>query len=116
MINLTKIVAAVLVLLAIALGGYAWMLGRQAPAPVAVNATSAAPAKTQQAVTYPVVVAAKALPAGEVIPADALRVERLTINPPGAFQDTAVAAGRVPVFDLAKAHRCSKDRWLPAWR
>lgn len=104
MINLTKIIAAILVLLAIALGGYAWMLSRQAPAPVSATAASPgfAPAKTQQAPTYPVVVASKPLPAGKAIPPDALRVERLTINPAGAFQDAAVAAGRVPVLDLGE--------------
>jgi pilus assembly protein CpaB len=103
MINLTKIVAAILVLLAIALGGYAWMLSRQAPAPVAATTSPAAgPTKAREVLVYPVVVAAKALPAGEAIPADALRVERLTINPAGALKDVAVAAGRVPVLDLAE--------------
>lgn len=103
MINITKIIAAVLVLLAIALGGYAWMLSRQAPAPVVAAAGPAAePVKAKEVLVYPVVVAAKPLPAGEAIPADALRVERLTINPAGAFQDVNVAAGRVPVLDLAE--------------
>lgn len=103
MINLTKIIAAVLVLLAIALGGYAWMLSRQAPAPaVAAAGPAAEPVKAKEVLVYPVVVAAKPLPAGEAIPADALRVERLTINPAGAFQDANVAAGRVPVLDLAE--------------
>lgn len=103
MINLTKILAAVLVLLAIALGGYAWMLSRQAPAPaVAATGPSTVPTKAREVVVYPVVVAAKPLPAGEAISADALRVERLTINPTGAFHDVAMAAGRVPVLDLAE--------------
>jgi pilus assembly protein CpaB len=103
MINLTKIIAAILVLLAVALGGYAWMLSRQPPPPANTAASpSTAPAKAQQALTYSVVVAAKPLPAGKAIPVDALRVERLTINPAGAFQDTAVAAGRVPVLDLGE--------------
>ena len=103
MINLTKILAAILVLLAIALGVYAWMLSRQAPPPpVAAAGPAAGPTKAREVLVYPVVVAAKALPAGEAIPADALRVERLTINPAGAFQDVAVAAGRVPVLDLAE--------------
>ena len=101
MINLTKNVAAVLVLLALALGGYAWMLSRQPPPPMAVApAAAAAPGRASQAQTYPVVVAAKPLPAGLPIPPDALRIERLTINPVGAFQDTAPLAGRVPVIDL----------------
>lgn len=103
MINLTKIVAAILVLLAIALGGYAWMLGRQAPAKTAVATTAASDQpQNQQTLTYPVVVAAKPLPAGQAIPADALRVERLTVNPAGAFQEVAMAAGRVPVIDLSE--------------
>jgi len=103
MINLTKIVAAILVLLAVALGGYAWMLGRQAPANTAVATTPASDRpQTQQTLTFPVVVASKPLPAGQAIPADALRVERLTVNPAGAFQEVATAAGRVPVLDLSE--------------
>lgn len=103
MINLTKIIAAVLVLLALALGGYAWVLSRKAPPPPPASASSgAAPTKASQAQTFPVVVAAKPLPAGQVIPADALRVEQLTINPTGAFKETAPLAGRVPVIDLGE--------------
>lgn len=103
MINLTKIIAAVLVLLALALGGYAWVLSRKAPPPPPAAATSStAPAKTAQAQTFPVVVATKPLPAGQAIPADALRVEQLTINPTGAFKETAPLAGRVPVIDLGE--------------
>jgi pilus assembly protein CpaB len=49
-----------------------------------------------------VVVAAKPLPAGQAITADALRVEHLTINPAGAFQETAPLEGRVPVIDLGE--------------
>lgn len=37
-----------------------------------------------------------------MIPAEALRVERLTINPAGAFQETAPLEGRVPVIDLSE--------------
>ncbi|MBD9662533.1 Flp pilus assembly protein CpaB [Variovorax sp. VRV01] len=102
MINLTKVIAAILVLLALALGGYAWMLSRQPPPPVAVAPSAAASSKAAQAQTFPVVVAAKPLPAGQAIPADALRIERLTINPVGAFQETGPLAGRVPVIDLSE--------------
>lgn len=103
MINLTKIIAAILVLLALALGGYAWVLSRKAPPPPpAAASSSAAPAKTSQALTFPVVVATKPLPAGQAIPMDALRVEQLTINPTGAFKETAPLAGRVPVIDLGE--------------
>ncbi|MEZ2298046.1 Flp pilus assembly protein CpaB [Variovorax sp. RCC_210] len=104
MINLTKIIAAILVLLALALGGYAWMLSRQAPPPVvAAPASGTAPAvKPTQSQTFAVVVATKPLPAGQAIAADSLRVEQLTINPAGAFQETAPLAGRVPVIDLGE--------------
>jgi pilus assembly protein CpaB len=104
MINLTKVIAAILVLLALALGGYAWLLSRQPPPPPVAVAPSAAAAqgKAAQAQTFRVVVASKPLPAGHVIPADALRVERLTINPAGAFQETSALAGRVPVIDLGE--------------
>jgi len=102
MINLTKVIAAILVLLALALGGYAWMLSRQPPPPVAVAPSAAVPGKAAQVQTFAVVVAAKPLPAGQAIPADALRIEHLTINPAGAFQETAPLAGRVPVIDLGE--------------
>lgn len=103
MIHLTKIVAAILVLLALALGGYAWMLSRQAPPPAKTAAApTTAPAKAQEAATYAVVVASKPLPAGQAIAADAVRIERLPINPAGAFQTTADAVGRVPVLDLGE--------------
>lgn len=103
MIHLTKIVAAILVLLAIALGGYAWMLSRQAPPPTkTVAAPTAAPTKARETTTYPVVVASKPLLAGQVIAAEALRIERLPINPAGAFQTTADAVGRVPVLNLGE--------------
>ncbi|MDR6427030.1 pilus assembly protein CpaB [Variovorax paradoxus] len=102
MINLTKVIAAILVLLALALGGYAWMLSRQPPPPVVAAPSAAASNKAAQAQTFPVVVAAKPLPAGQAIPADALRIERLTINPVGAFQETGPLAGRVPVIDLSE--------------
>lgn len=103
MIHLTKIIAAVLVLLAVALGGYAFVLSRKpaVDAPVA-TVPAADQAKTKQLATYPVVVASRLLPAGQVIPVDALRVEQLPINPAGAFQDTSVVAGRVPVLDLGE--------------
>lgn len=101
MINLTKVFAAILVLLAVALGGYAWMLSRKAPAPVAAI-PSATPGKSAQEQTFPVVVAIKPLPAGQAIPADALRLAQLTINPVGAFKETTALEGRVPVIDLGE--------------
>lgn len=99
MINLTKIVAAILVLLAILLGGYAWMLSRS-PAPAPVAATAGAPAENSQ--TYAVVVSAKALRAGQAITGDSVRVVQLPINPTGAFRETNAVVGRVPALDLGE--------------
>jgi pilus assembly protein CpaB len=98
MIRFTQIVAGVLVLLALVLIGYAWMLSRKPPPPVAAPqpVVQLAPAEA----TFPVVVATKPLPAGQAIEAGALRVAQLPINPAGAFMAVAEAVGRVPVFDL----------------
>lgn len=101
MINLTKIVAALLVVLAILLGAYAWMLSRKPPAP-AVPAAAKTGAPVENAQTFAVVVAAKTLPAGQAIAGDAVRVVRLPINPSGAFQETTAVVGRVPTLDLSE--------------
>ncbi|MGJ7528230.1 Flp pilus assembly protein CpaB [Variovorax sp. GB1P17] len=102
MIHLTKIIAAILVLLAIALGGYAWVLSRAPakPMPAAAAPATTPSAKAPSAPTYAVVVTAKPVAAGQAITSEALRVEQLPINPDGAFRDTAPLVGRVPVFDL----------------
>lgn len=99
MIRFSKIIAAVLVLLALLLVGYAWMLSRQPAAAVVVQQPLAQSTATPEA-TFPVVVATKPLPAGQAIEAGALRVAQLTINPGGAFMSVAEVVGRVPVFDL----------------
>jgi len=103
MIHLTKIVAAVLVLLAIALGGYAWVLSRQpvTPAPVA-TAPATNSSKTTQAPTFAVVVASKPLQAGQRNPLGAFRGGKLPIKPPGAVKEASAVAGRVPVLDLGE--------------
>jgi pilus assembly protein CpaB len=89
--NLTRILAGVLIALALLLGVFAWTLSRRpAPHPV-VPVTQA---------TFPVVVAARVLPAGKPITVDALRVQTLPINPNGAFGDPSQLAGRVPTSDI----------------
>ena len=89
--NLTRILAGVLIALALLLGIFAWTLSRR---PV-----SHPVAQTAQA-TFPVVVAARVLPAGKPITVDALRVQSLPINPNGAFVDPSMLAGRVPTSDI----------------
>lgn len=101
MLRFSKILAVLLVLLAVALAVYAWLLSRN-PAPVRAAAAPAAtaPATAAAAATYAVVVTSKAVPAGQPIPADALQLAQLPIDPAGAFRTTADVAGRVPVLDL----------------
>jgi pilus assembly protein CpaB len=91
--NVTKILAGVLIVLAVLLGLYAWALSRR-PAPAPVQQKDAG------AENYPVVVAAKPLPAGKPITADELRVASLPINPVGAFAQETPVVGRAPVADI----------------
>jgi pilus assembly protein CpaB len=95
MANLTKIFAVLLIAAAVLLGVFAWMLARHSPAPVVQPVPGAAQTLT------PIVVAARALPAGQPIPADALRVQPLPIHPAGAVSDTALVTGRVPLTEIA---------------
>ncbi|ANB72335.1 Flp pilus assembly protein CpaB [Paraburkholderia phytofirmans] len=89
--TLTKILAGVLIAVALLLGLFAWTLSRR-PAPVAVTAATHA--------SFPVVVATRMLPAGKPITVDELRVQTLPINPNGAFTDPAQLAGRVPNAEI----------------
>ncbi|WJF91282.1 Flp pilus assembly protein CpaB [Paraburkholderia bonniea] len=93
--HLTRIVAGVLIVLALLLGLVAWMLARRPAPPVA------APALAQ--VTFPVVLTTRPLPAGKPITLDALRVQPLPVHPDGAFADAAALVGRVPVADIGAA-------------
>ncbi|WP_144143095.1 Flp pilus assembly protein CpaB [Paraburkholderia sp. BCC1884] len=89
--NLTKILAGVLIALAVLLGLFAWTLSRR---PVPVAPVVATPA------SFPVVVATRPLPAGKAISVDALRVQSLPINPNGAFTDPTQLVGRVPNAEI----------------
>ncbi|MGZ2744665.1 Flp pilus assembly protein CpaB [Burkholderia stagnalis] len=96
--NLTKIIAGLLIAIAVLLGVYAWMLGRGAAHPTIPVAVPAAAAKT-----VPIVVAARLLPAGQPITADALKVAQVPILPTGGFSDAALLVGRVPANDILEA-------------
>jgi pilus assembly protein CpaB len=89
--NLTKILAGVLIAVAVVLGLFAWTLARR-PAPVPVAAAVHA--------SFPVVVASRALPAGKAIAVEDLRVQSLPINPIGAFTEPSQLAGRVPSAEI----------------
>lgn len=95
--NLTKIIAGLLIAIAVLLGIYAWMLGRAPAQPPAV-----APA-VATAQTVPVVVATRLLPAGQPIPADALKLASAPMMPNGGFSDPSILVGRVPANDILAA-------------
>ena len=92
--NLTKIIAGLLIAIAVLLGIYAWMLGRSAPHPAPALQVAAAS-------TVPVVIAARTLPVGQPITADALKIESIAAAPAGAFADPTPLIGRVPARDIA---------------
>ncbi|WP_175944661.1 Flp pilus assembly protein CpaB [Burkholderia pyrrocinia] len=91
--NLTKIIAGLLIAIAVLLGIYAWMLGRSTPNPVPTQQTVAAS-------PVPVVVATRVLPVGQPITADALKIQPTTPAPTGAFTDPSALVGRVPAADI----------------
>lgn len=101
MIHLTKIIAALLVLVALALGVYAWVLSRK-PTPLPPAVTAAIATAKEEKTLFPVVVTARAVPAGQPLKAESLRVERLPINPAGAFQEVDKAIDGIPVADLGE--------------
>ena len=89
--KLTRILAGALILLALLLGIFAWMLSRK---------PATAPAVTAGQASFPVVVAAHPLTAGKPIAAEDLRVQSLPINPGGAFADPTLLVGRIPSGDI----------------
>ncbi|MCU9954924.1 Flp pilus assembly protein CpaB [Burkholderia sp. BKH01] len=91
--NLTKIIAGLLIAIAVLLGVYAWMLGRSSPAPVPAQQIAVAN-------PVPVVIAARMLPAGQPITADALKVQSTASMPGGAFGNPGELVGRVPTRDI----------------
>jgi len=94
----TKILAAVLVIVGVALALFALRLGtNNAPAP---NAT---PSAVTQTLTqrFPAVVAAKALTPGKPITADDIKIAQFDSQTPNAFANPADVVGRVPLVALA---------------
>jgi pilus assembly protein CpaB len=94
----TKILAAVLVVAGVLLALFALRLGTSsAPAP-AVTPSPVTQTLTQR---YPAVVAARALPAGEPIRADGVKLVQFDSQTVGGFANPADVVGRVPLVALA---------------
>lgn len=87
-----RLLAVVLLGLALLLALLAWQVGRQpAQAPAASNAARP---------LHPVVVTTRAAEAGKPLDADALKVEMLPIDPAGAYSEVARVTGQVPLVAL----------------
>ncbi|MEM5430948.1 Flp pilus assembly protein CpaB [Cupriavidus oxalaticus] len=87
-----RLVAVVLLGLALLLAVLAWQVGSQ-PAPSERAPRGASP-------MHPVVVTTRAVEAGKPIGADALKVEMLPIDPAGAYTDVARVSGQVLLVPL----------------
>jgi pilus assembly protein CpaB len=92
---LSKTLAVILVIAAILLGAYAWLLSRR-PVPVQ-RPTTQMMQPARNSAQYPVVVAARALEAGQPIRADALSVVSLANRPAGSFGQVQGLVGQVPL-------------------
>jgi len=98
--NLTKILAGLLLVLAIGLGVAAWMLGRQPARPVQTPAASTAQAPAAPSATYDVVVAAKAVPAGQRLTAEDVKLAHMPAAVANSFASTTPVVGRTTVVAL----------------
>jgi pilus assembly protein CpaB len=92
MVKLAKVFAGLLVVVAIGLGAFAWMIARRPPPPVVVHIPPPG---------FSVVVASHSLPAGQPIKAEDLDVTRIGQSPAGSFSETASVVGRVPLADIS---------------
>ncbi|AQV96342.1 Flp pilus assembly protein CpaB [Cupriavidus necator] len=87
-----RLLAIVLLGLALLLALLAWQVGRQ---------PSQAPAASSSAkALHAVVVTTRAVEAGKPLEADALKVEMLPIDPAGAYSEVARVTGQVPLVAL----------------
>lgn len=95
-----KILGAALILLALVLGGYAWVLSEQMTA------------KRQEAQPQmqPVVVAAVRIPAGSAITPEMVRVAMFPTRPDGAYPDVKAVAGKSTASDIAAGEPLIQER------
>lgn len=93
--NLTKIIAAMLVLGALILACTAWWMGSR---PALVPVASGSVAST--AAAYPVVVAMRNIEAGKAIVSDDVRLVTLPINPVGAYGQVNAVLGKIPMTSI----------------
>jgi pilus assembly protein CpaB len=86
-----QLVAALMVLISLGLGWYAWVLGHR-------SMTEKPAASTVPRLN--VVVAVKPIAAGVPIARDAIKVEVMTVRPEGAFDNAASVEGKIPAENI----------------
>ncbi|WP_059415787.1 Flp pilus assembly protein CpaB [Cupriavidus basilensis] len=87
-----RVFAIALLVLALLLALLAWRVARTPAKPAAPVAAAAE--------LHAVVITVKPIEAGKPVPADALKVEQLPINPTGAYTDVARVAGQIPLVGI----------------
>ncbi|WP_076593101.1 Flp pilus assembly protein CpaB [Herminiimonas arsenitoxidans] len=103
--KLTKIIAVILVLLAVCLAALAWWMGHQAPVPTP-SVSVVTPAKA----AYSVVVAAKNLEKGKAIAADGVKLLNLPMTTNGTYADAAEVIGKIPAGDIVADKMITEDQ------
>jgi pilus assembly protein CpaB len=93
MANITRILAISLIVIAVLLGIFAWSISRRPAVPV--------PQVLQGQPSFPVVVAARDLPAGKPIDADALSLRMAPSRGTSEFADATGLVGRVPLVAIS---------------
>ena len=99
--NLTKILAGLLVGLALVLAGLAWLLGSQPARPVAQPSPAASAQPAPEPVPqHAVVVVAQAIAAGQRIGSEDVKLAQLPAPVPGSFAATDDVLGRTTLMAL----------------
>ena len=105
--KLTKILAGILLVLALSLAVLAWMMGRQAPRQVAPSAPAVTPAKSpsidkvQSSSTIGYVVASQHIAAGARITEQDLQMKEHASALVGGFKDTQALIGKTTLVAIA---------------
>ena len=100
--NLTKILAGLLLVLAIVLAVGAWLLSRPSSRPVAAAGAELPAAPKAPAAQHAVVVAAKAIAAGQRLGADDVKLAQMPAAIAHSFNQPADVVGRTSVIAIAQ--------------
>lgn len=95
-----RIIGAVLILLALGLAAYAWVLGER----------MAAEQKKAQVQMYPVVVAVTRIAAGTPITPEMIKSSPFPVRPEGSYADSKLLLGKTTASDIAEGEPLLRER------